>query len=160
MFESYKNGLDLRVVKFALIVLVGLVLFVTLIQLTCRTPEDDEVLIRRSEALTAHDDFCMSLPRPADFELRYRSIGGNGYTTAISYTFASRLLFKDVRDFFSAKLTSKGWVLTDLYLEDMTPVGKHVTYQKDQYEITIGPVSAGSSDTTATYYVHCAKKHS
>jgi len=157
MFESYENPVSRRVLKLALVVLFGLALFVTVIQLTCRTPTDSEGIIQSSASLTAHDRFCMSLPRPVDFQLRYRMVGGNSNTTAISYTFTSSLPFDEVRDFFSQELPLDGWVLTDQYLQDMTPVGKQMTYKKEQYEITIGHESAGSP---AQYYLYCAKKHS
>lgn len=157
MFESYENPTSRRVLTLALIVLFGLALLVAVIQLTCRTPADSEVMIGRSATLTAHDNFCLSLPRPSDFQLRYRMVGGNSNTMAISYTFDSGHMFNEVRDFFSQKLPLDGWALTDQYLEDMTPVGKHVTYKKGQYQITIGHESAGSP---AQYYIYCAKKHS
>jgi len=148
MFESYENQSSRRVMKLALVVFFGLTLFVAAIHLTCRTAEDSAVMIQRSEKLTEHDNFCMSLPRPADFQLLYKSLGGNSKTTAIDYTFASKRLFRDVKDFFSHELTSNGWVSTN-----------DVTYQKDQYEITIGHKSAGFGDVPAEYYIYCAKKY-
>ena len=157
MRDSDEIQFNRRVFKFALVVIFGLALFLTVIQLTCRTPKDSAVIIQESKTLSAHDTLCMSLPRPHDFELRYKMVGGNSKRTAITYTFASRHPFNDVRNFFSQELAAKGWILTDLYLEEMTPLEKHLTYQKGQYEITIGHQSAGSSDSLAEYTVNCAK---
>jgi len=149
----------LGVTKIAILIVLGLLLFLAFIQLTCRTPADDDAIIRSSSGLQKHDQFCMTLPRPTDFQLRYRSIGGNGSTMAISYYYSSNLSYREVGDFFISTLGGQGWTKTGQYDDEMTPVGKSVSFEKDNYRVVLEHVSARGASQPGEYSLYCAREY-
>ena len=153
MFDSYSESESHDRLKYAAVVVLGLILLVTIIQLTCRTPEDVEEIINSSPSLTEHDRYCSSLPRPEDFTLRFRAIGGNSYTRSISYYYYSELPFSSVMSFFRQRLETDGWKTTSWYAEDMTAVGKHISFEKDDYRISVETVTAPG----AKFALNCSK---
>lgn len=134
----------LRVTKIAVVIVLGLAVFLALIQFTCRTPADWKALIEKSASLKDHDSFCMGLPRPSDFELKYKMVGGNSRTVAISYRFSSTLRSTEVQDFYLRQLTQDGWTGTD------------AVFTRDHYKLSIESDDAVSQPKL--YSVYCARE--
>lgn len=134
----------LRITKIAVLIVLGLVLFLALIQFTRRTPADSGALIEKSAPLKDHDSFCIGLPRPSDFELKYKMVGGNSRTVAISYWFSSSLGSTEVKDFFARNLAKEGWT------------GTEAVFTKDDYKLTIELDNAVSQPKL--YSVDCARE--
>jgi hypothetical protein len=152
--KDYQNS---RVWIFGVLVLLGLVLAMTLLQLTCRTPEDVERIIESSPGLIEHDKFCRSIPLPSDFELESRSLGGNSYTTAIGYTFRSRKYFSEVRDFFTERLEAEGWTQTNATEGSPTRGANGMSFSKDTYRVSIYIILAAGSGHAGEYSMYCGK---
>ncbi len=146
-----------RVWIFGLLVLLGLTLVVTLLQLTCRTPQDVERIIESSPGLIVHDQFCRAIPLPADFELESKSLGGNSYTTAIDYTFRSRKYFSEVRDFFTEHLEAEGWTRTNITEGFPTRGTNGMSFSKDSYRIGITLQLATGDGLAGQYSMYCGK---
>ncbi|MFM9904553.1 MAG: hypothetical protein ACKVQJ_08290 [Pyrinomonadaceae bacterium] len=144
MLDWYQPPSDKHVFKISILILLGIVLLVGFIQLTCRTPKDSEALIQNSAKLREHDAFCFGLPRPSDFELRYKMVGGNSHTVAISYWFSSSLRYTDVKDFYEQNLLPKGWT------------GTGAVFTKDGYTLTVHIDNAASEPER--YSVYCGRE--
>lgn len=157
MFEAYEKSFDRKVLKKGLLIFFAFVCWVMLIQFTCRRPEDAETAIERSELLKEHDQFCRELPRPTDFQLKAKSLGGNNFTRAISYKYNSKMFYAEVRDFYLERLPQLDWVLTDQYEMEMSPIAKHVSFRKGKYRFTLEHISATGSSRPGEYSVDCAK---
>jgi hypothetical protein len=153
MFESYSEFIPRDRLKYAAVVVLAIILVLIVIQLKCRTREDVEEIINNSPVLIEHDNYCSSLPLQEDFTLRFRAVGGNSYTLSISYYYYSKLPFSSVASFFRQRLETNGWKMTSLYAEDMTAVGKHISFEKDDYRISVGTVA----DPGATFALDCSK---
>ena len=156
MLDLRQESPDRRVLKIGISVVFGLVFLLCLIQFTCQTPEKAEEIIETSPTLKEHDRFCMAVPRPADFKLEFRSMGGNGNTIQIAYWFDSNMRFSDVRDFYSKQLESQGWSRTELWQEEMSPLPKHISFKKDQYEIDV-ELERALGDDPAEYSISCSQ---
>ena len=143
-----------RVIKIALLVVLALVVFLTFLQLTFRTPEDSETIIMNSTGLSEHDRFCMGISRPPDFELKHKMLGGNSFTTAIAYSFRSEMYFAQVKDFFATHLESEGWVQTGF--EEGRREAKSVYFKKNSHRITIRLMNAAGNGH-GEYSFYCAK---
>jgi hypothetical protein len=157
MFESLRKRPDRSVLKLALLTLAAIICLIALIQLTCRTKADSEALIENSSLLKEHDRFCLGAPRPADFALKFRMVGGNSFTTAISYTYNSDKSFAEVRDFYSEHLQAQGWARRDQYDQEMSPIPKFISFEKDSYRLTLEHVSARGGKSPAEYALTCSK---
>lgn len=157
MFESYEKTSERKVLKIGLLVILAFICWVTLIQLAWTTREDSAAAIERSELLKAHDRMCLELPRPADFQLRYKSIAGNNFTRSISYNYISKMYYAEVRDFYKVSLPPLGWVLSDQYELEMSPIPKHISFEKDKYRIALEHVSATGSSSPGEYSIYCAR---
>lgn len=157
MLQFPTESRNSRVLKIGLLAIVGIVLAVTALQLTCRTPSDVERIIESSPGLIEHDRFCRGIPLPPDFVLEARSLGGNSYTTAIGYTFRSRASFAEVRDFFLEHLKSKGWTQTNLSEGFPTRGANGVSFSKESYQASIYLKLAAGNDSAGAYSVYCAK---
>ncbi len=144
MSDYYRDNHAGKILRIGGVVMLAIILWITFIQLTCRTPADSENIIRSSKRLSDHDRFCLDLPRPQDFELQSRMVGGNSYTIAISYKFTSQLRFADVTNDFAQKLIGQGWDVT----------GSH-SFTKDRYRLTLSIVSAVSNPPV--YDLYCAE---
>jgi len=155
MFERYAST-EHGVLKIAAIIGTAILLFVGLTQLMCRTRADSDAIIRSSEALQKHDGFCTALPRPKDFRLAYRTVGGNSFTTAITYVYESHMSYADVRDFFLENLITQGWTKSGQYDEEMTPIPKEISFSKENYRVVLSHVSARGADLPGEYGLYCA----
>ena len=149
MFDA-QHSTNRRAFLIGLLAVIGLVSFLVLAQQTCRTPADSERLIESSTSLKEHDRFCLTLPRPADFELQDKMIGGNSETLAISYTFLSNLNSGKVRDFFINELGSRGWKVNRG--EDT----RYSKYSLDNYTISVSLVNAVSNPPQ--FELYCARR--
>lgn len=139
-------------------ILIGVILMLGFVQLTCRTPATSEATIRSSPGLLKHDEFCTTLPLPSDFQLKPKMVGGNSFTTAITYTYESEMSYADVRNFFSSHLIAQGWAKTGQYDEEMTPIRKEVSFSKDNYRVGVSHVSARGANVPGEYALYCAKE--
>jgi hypothetical protein len=157
MLESLERKRDRRVLKFALLTLAALVCLIAFVQLTCRTPADSAALIEKSSLLKEHDRFCLGAPRPADFVLEAKMVGGNSFTRSISYRYQSDKLFAEVTAFYEDQLRAQGWAVSDRYDQEMSPIPKFVSFEKDSYRLTLEHVSARGGGGPAEYAVTCSK---
>ena len=119
MLEVPENITHKNLLKIGLWIFVGTVLLVTLIQFTCKTPADSLALIEKSAMLSRHDDFCLGLPRPADFQFVQKMVGGNSYTTSIAYWYSSNLRAIEVQQFFVSEMPKSGWHSTTTFDSDL-----------------------------------------
>ena len=149
MLENWANT-DNGTLKIAVIMGIGIVLAIGLITMMCRTPADSEAIILSTPGLQKHDQFCMSLPRPADFQVLYKMVGGNSRTTAITYWYSSKLRAADVQSFFVREMPSLGWRSTTNFDND-----HYSSFVKDDYQIVVSLECAVCD--SSRYTVDCSQ---
>ena len=143
-----------RLIGTAGLVLLALVLYLCLI-FSFRTQEEIEKIIEEYPALGEHDRMCLSIPRPSDFELFHKGIGGNNRTVSISYMFTSRLYFDQVRESYSNLLNPLGWRETNFFDEGRR--GRYFTLRKDDVALYVSVYQATGDDKLGTYDVTCSR---
>ncbi|HTK26440.1 MAG TPA: hypothetical protein VL327_07770 [Pyrinomonadaceae bacterium] len=144
-----------RVLLIGLMALFAIILFVILIQLSCNdlSPEEVESQIKASERLRDLDQYCSEIPKPQDFDLKFKTLGGNGVTTSITYWFRTGQRFAELSQFYRENLEPKGWRLTELQPEVMVPRPQEIVFENDSYQISI----EHDSGKLANYAFYCAK---
>ncbi len=153
MLEEYPIYPRRHLAWIASLVIIAFVILIVGIQLTCRTPEDSEKLILENSGLREHDLFCLGLPRPNDFKLRFKTISGNSFTTAISYWYWTDETFEQLRAFYQDQLGTNGWEMTHFDDDERHRRSKFMRFSKDKYRISI----QRGGNQTANYSLHCAK---
>jgi hypothetical protein len=153
MFDLISDKSRHRQRLVGLCAIVGMILFIAGIQMTCRTPEDTEAIINASEPLRNHDRFCLDLPQPYDFKLRYKMFGGNSFTTAISYYFWTDQPFDRLTMFYRHEFESGGWEMTGLGEDGSYREKQFISFRKENFRVTIERVGG----QTANYSMWCAE---
>ena len=157
MFESYSRLPERKVLKISLLLILGFICWVTVIEFLWTTPEDSAAAIERSAILREHDQMCLDLPRPADFRLESKMLGGNSFTRSISYRYKSFLLYAQVRDYYIENLLPLGWTVSDRYEEEMSPIAKSISFKNGKYRIVLEYISATGGSIPGEYDINCNK---
>ena len=155
MFGLISNRSRNRQGLIAFCAIVGMILFIAAIQMMCRTPEDTEAIINASEPLRRHDRFCLDLPQPYDFKLRYKTFGGNSFTTAISYHFWTDQPFDHLEAFYRQQFDIDGWEMTGVSVDERHRASKFISFRKESFRVTIERVGG----KTVNYSMWCAEIH-
>ena len=155
MLDLYTEVPQRLTLKIALLVVFAIVLLIGVVQFACTdlTPEEVEERIQKSENLRNLDRFCSDLPKPYDFKLKFKTLGGNSFTSAISYWFWTDQPFFQIKEFYKQHLESDGWKMTELWEEEMSPLPKYIRFEKERFRISIERVGA----KTAKYSLYCGK---
>jgi len=153
MFDVYTERSSRARLMYGAAVVLAIVGAAALIENACQTAEDAEGIIHRSPSLQSLDYFCSNIPRPEDFSLRFRAVGGNAYTRQLSYFYSSDRPFSLVVDFYQSRLPNEGWTMTSLYTEDMTARSKEISFSRDDYRISIATAAF-----KAKYSLTCSQK--
>lgn len=140
--------------RIGAIFLLGLLIFILIGRFCDTSLSQDEVekKIMSSERLQRVNKICAEIPKPKDFNLVYRNIGGNSYTTSVGYQFNSKLGFEEVKQFFVAWFVSNNWVLNDLN----TDISQgYFTYKVANFRISI----ANGSFSNSNYSISCSEEY-
>lgn len=101
------------------------------------TQKEIEQIINRSPDWSELDRSCQAIPKPPNFQYKFKKLGGNSLMLSISYWYQSDLPFSKVRDFYISYLEKGGWTLEDLWNEEMTALPRLLRYRKGNRTINV-----------------------
>ncbi len=100
--------------KIALGVISGVIFLIVFSYFTYRQPltfEETNNLINKSKNLKRIDSLCENLPKPEDFRLVSKVIGGNSRGVSISHYYQSETEYEKIKTSYLGWFTQNGWKL-------------------------------------------------
>ena len=154
MFELNFNRSTNRQKAIAVLVVIGFVLLLIAWEMTGQSPEETEAIIAASKGLKEHDRFCMNIPQPYDFKLKFKTLGGNSFTTAISYSFWSDQPWDRLKSFYRQNLELDGWIMTGISEYGMPSPERRISFEKESYRVSF---ESAVTPYATNYALECAK---
>lgn len=100
-----------------------------------RSREEMEAIIAKSETLRRIDQVCTEFPKPAQFELETKTLGGNAAISALEVQYVAHMPFDAVRGFYRNPEIRNGYGF--YYESDSNDWRNEISFQHDDIYIDI-----------------------